>query len=161
MPGRTRRGAPAPDRSASTGGMAVVLAALGAGALFGIGLAMSGMTDARRVLGFLDVAGQWDATLLFVLGGAVLTTLALFGPVLRRERPVFADAFRVSNLRHVDRRLLGGAALFGVGWGMAGYCPGPALAALGTGAFETLWFVPAMIAGMLVHRWFDRPGGSQ
>lgn len=130
----------------------VALAALASGALFGAGLAMSGMTDARIVLGFLDVSGDFDPTLLFVLGGAVATTALLFRPVLKRGRPVFADAFRLSNLTHVDRSLLGGAALFGIGWGVAGYCPGPALAGLGAGATEALWFIPAMIGGILLHR---------
>jgi len=128
------------------------IAALAAGALFGLGLAMSGMTDARRVLGFLDLFGAFDPTLLFVLGGAVATTLLLFRVVLRRGSPVLADTFHVSNLRHVDRQLLGGAALFGIGWGIAGYCPGPALAGLGIGSAEALWFVPAMVGGMLLHR---------
>lgn len=132
----------------------VALAALASGALFGVGLAMSGMTDARVVLGFLDVFGDFDPTLLFVLGGAVATTALLFRPVLKRGRPVFADVFRISNLTHVDRSLLGGAALFGIGWGLAGYCPGPALAGLGVGATEVLWFIPAMIAGILLHRLF-------
>jgi hypothetical protein len=131
-------------------------AALASGALFGVGLAMSGMTDPRRVLGFLDVAGAFDPTLMFVLGGAVTTTLVLFRRVLRRDRPVLADAFQLSNLKHVDPKLLGGAALFGVGWGIAGYCPGPALANLGVGAIEALWFVPAMLAGMLLHRVVNR-----
>jgi len=128
------------------------IAALAAGALFGLGLAMSGMTDARRVLGFLDLFGNFDPTLLFVLAGAVATTMLLFRFVMRRGGPVLADAFQVSNLRHVDRQLLGGAALFGVGWGIAGYCPGPALAGLGIGSMEALWFVPAMAGGMLLHR---------
>lgn len=132
------------------------LAALASGALFGLGLAMSGMTDARVVLGFLDVFGDFDPTLLFVLGGAVATTTLLFRLVLRRGNPVLADAFQLSNLRHVDRRLLGGAAVFGVGWGIAGYCPGPALAGLGVGAVEALWFVPAMLAGALLHRFVNR-----
>ena len=130
----------------------LTLAALFAGALFGLGLAMSGMTDARRVLGFLDLFGDFDPTLLFVLGGAVATTTLLFRFVLRRGSPVLASSFQLSQLKHVDRHLLGGAALFGVGWGLAGYCPGPALAALGVGAIEALWFVPAMIGGMLLHR---------
>ena len=103
----------------------IVFAALASGALFGLGLAMAGMTDARRVLGFLDLFGAFDPTLLFVLGGAVATTVLLFGLVLRRDAPVFAEAFQLSDLRAVDRRLLGGAALFGIGWGLAGYCPGP------------------------------------
>lgn len=117
---------------------------------------MSGMTDARRVLGFLDVFGDFDPALLFVLGGAVVTTVVLFRFVLRRGSPVLTNTFHVSNLRHIDRRLLGGAAVFGCGWGIAGYCPGPALAGLGIGSLEALWFVPAMIAGMLVHRLINR-----
>ena len=128
------------------------LAALGAGALFGVGLAMSGMTDPRRVLGFLDVSGAFDPTLLFVLGGAVATTLLSFRFVLRRGNPVLADTFHLSNLKQVDRSLLGGSALFGIGWGIAGYCPGPALAGLGIASVEALWFVPAMLAGMVLHR---------
>jgi len=132
------------------------LAALASGALFGLGLAMSGMIDARIILGFLDVAGDFDPTLLFVLGGAVLTTLVLFRPVLRRGRPMLADSFRLSGLKQVDRELLGGAALFGIGWGIAGYCPGPALAALGVGSTEALWFVPSMLGGLLLHRVVNR-----
>ena len=132
------------------------LAALASGALFGMGLAMSGMTDARRVLGFLDLSGDFDPTLVFVLGGAVATTMLLFRYVLRRGSPVLADTFHLSNLQHVDRRLLGGAAIFGVGWGIAGYCPGPALAGLGAASAEASWFVPAMITGLLLHRFVER-----
>jgi uncharacterized membrane protein YedE/YeeE len=132
------------------------LAALASGALFGIGLAMSGMTDPRRVLGFLDLFGDFDPTLLFVLGGAVVTTMLLFRLVLRRGSPVFADTFRLSSLSHIDAPLIAGAALFGVGWGIAGYCPGPALAGLGIGSIEALWFVPAMITGMVIHRFVNR-----
>jgi hypothetical protein len=128
------------------------LAAFASGALFGAGLAMSGMTDARRVLGFLDLFGDFDPTLLFVLGGAVMTTVVLFRFVLGRGSPVLATTFHLSNLRRIDRRLLLGAAVFGVGWGIAGYCPGPALAGLGIASREALWFVPAMIGGMLLHR---------
>jgi uncharacterized membrane protein YedE/YeeE len=130
----------------------LALAALASGALFGVGLAMSGMTDPRRVLGFLDVAGAFDPSLLFVLGGAVATTLVLFRFVLRRGSPVLAGSFQLSALKRIDGQLLGGAALFGVGWGFAGYCPGPALANLGVGAIEALWFVPAMLVGMYLHR---------
>lgn len=134
----------------------LALAAFASGALFGVGLAMSGMTDARRVLGFLDVAGAFDPTLLFVLGGAVATTLVLFRVVLRQGSPVLAQTFQLSDLQRIDRPLIGGAALFGIGWGIAGYCPGPVLAGLGAGAVEALWFVPAMLAGMLLHRAFAR-----
>lgn len=128
------------------------MAALASGALFGLGLAMSGMTDPERVLGFLDVFGRFDPALAFVLGGAVMTTTLLFRLILRRGSPVLADAFQLSTVRTVDRNLLAGAAVFGVGWGLAGYCPGPALAGLGAGSIEALWFVPAMVAGMLIHR---------
>lgn len=131
-------------------------AALLSGALFGVGLAMSGMTDPRRVLGFLDVFGDFDPTLAFVLGGAVATTLLLFHLVLRRGRPLLADGFRLPQRTRIDRRLLGGAAIFGAGWGLAGYCPGPALAGLGIGSAEALWFVPAMLFGALLHRAVDR-----
>lgn len=126
------------------------------GALFGLGLAMSGMTDPRRVLGFLDVSGDFDPTLAFTLGGAVVTTAVLFRFVLRRGAPVLAETFQLSNLKQVDRKLLVGAALFGIGWGIAGYCPGPALAGLGVGSVEALWFVPAMLAGILLHRIVNR-----
>ena len=128
-------------------------AAAAAGALFGAGLAMSGMIDARRVLGFLDVFGRFDPALLFVLGGAVATTTVAFRLILRRGSPLLAEMFHLSSLRQLDRPLVAGAALFGVGWGIAGYCPGPALAALGAASAEALWFVPAMLAGMLLHRW--------
>ena len=134
----------------------LVLAALASGALFGLGLAVSGMTDPRRVLGFLDVFGEFDPALLWVLGGAVATTTVLFRFVLRRGSPVLADTFQLSNLKQVDPKLVGGAALFGVGWGIAGYCPGPALAGLGIASVEALWFVPAMLAGMLLHRVVNR-----
>lgn len=128
------------------------LSAMLSGALFGLGLAMSGMTDPRRVLGFLDIFGAFDPTLAFVLGGAVATTGLLFRFVLRRGSPVLADTFHLSNLKNIDRSLLGGAALFGIGWGIAGYCPGPALGGLGIGSIEALWFVPAMLAGIVLHR---------
>ena len=132
------------------------LAALMSGALFGVGLAMAGMTDPRRVLGFLDVFGDFDPTLMFVLGGAVATTTLLFRFVLRRSSPVLAQSFHLSTLKHVDRRLIGGAALFGIGWGIAGYCPGPAFAGLGIASVEALWFIPAMLAGILLHRLVNR-----
>jgi len=133
-------------------GLRTLLAALLAGALFGLGLAVSGMTDPQRILGFLDVAGAFDPTLLFVLGGAVGTTMLLFRFVLQRPAPVLAERFQVSQLRSVDARLLAGAGVFGIGWGLAGYCPGPALVGLGVLSPEALWFVPAMLAGMALHR---------
>ncbi|ATD67930.1 transporter [Luteimonas chenhongjianii] len=134
----------------------ILAAALASGALFGVGLALSGMTDARRILGFLDVTGDFDPTLAFVLGGAVATTLLLFRPVLRRGHPLFADGFRLPESSRIDARLLTGAGLFGIGWGLAGYCPGPALAGLGAGSSEALWFVPAMIVGIVLQRMLAR-----
>ena len=131
------------------------LAALAAGVVFGLGLAMSGMTDPERVLGFLDVFGTFDPALLFVLGGAVLTTLLLFGLVLKQGRPVLASAFQLPTRKDIDGKLLAGAALFGAGWGVAGSGPGPALAGLGVLSSEALWFVPAMLVGMVVHRWMS------
>lgn len=133
-----------------------LLAALGAGALFGLGLAVSGMTDARRIQGFLDVFGYFDPSLLFVLGGAVMTTVVLFRFVLRQPHPLLERSFHLPGNDRIDGRLLGGAAIFGIGWGLAGYCPGPALTGLGVGATEALWFVPAMLAGMAIHRVFAR-----
>lgn len=133
-----------------------VLAALACGALFGVGLAMSGMTDAQRILGFLDIAGHFDPRLLFVLGGAVTTSTVLFRVVLARPAPVLDTHFHLPTRDRIDRRLVMGAALFGVGWGLAGYCPGPALAGLGIGAGEALWFVPSMLIGMAAHRAWQR-----
>ena len=133
-----------------------LMAALASGALFGIGLAMAGMTDARRILGFLDLTGAWDPTLAFVLGGAVLTTAVLFPLITKQRHPLFDTKFRIPDRNDIDAKLLGGAALFGIGWGLAGYCPGPAIAGLGTLSVEALWFVPAMLAGAVLHSLFDK-----
>lgn len=133
-----------------------IIAALAAGALFGLGLAVSGMTDPLRILGFLDVTGAFDPSLLLVLGGAVATTALLFRFVLRAPRPRLADRFHLNSSQGVDTRLFVGSALFGIGWGLAGYCPGPALVGIGYGASEALWFVPAMLVGMAVHREWER-----
>ncbi len=135
--------------------MRELIAALVAGALFGVGLAMSGMTDPDKVLGFLDFFGAFDPSLLFVLGGAVTVTLISFRLVLKRAAPQFASRFQLPEARAVDARLLIGAALFGVGWGIAGYCPGPALAGLARLSPEVLWFLPAMLVGALLHRMVD------
>ena len=130
-----------------------------AGLLFGFGLALSRMSDPRVVLGFLDVAGAFDPTLLFVLAGAVGVTTVAFRLVLRRPRPVLDERFHLPQSRTIDRRLVLGAALFGLGWGLAGYCPGPALVALGGGLREALYFVPAMLLGGWGYRaWIARRG---
>ena len=133
----------------------ISLAALVSGALFGLGLAVSGMTDPQRILGFLDVSGDFNPALLFVLGGAVTTTMLLFRFVLRRPAPVFAERFQISDLRSIDRRLLIGAALFGIGWGLVGICPGPGIVLLGTGQWQAYVFIPAMIIGMLLYQWLE------
>ncbi len=128
--------------------------ACGAGGLFGAGLALAGMTDPRRVLGFLDVAGDFDPTLAWVLASALLVSALGQFWLRRRQRPCCAECFQLPTAQAVDRRLLLGAAVFGIGWGWVGYCPGPALAALAVGAREALWFVPAMAAGFWLHdRW--------
>ncbi len=132
------------------------LAALAAGTVFGTGLAVAQMIDPRKVLGFLDVAGAWDASLLFVLGGAVVLAAVAFRVVLRRPAPLWDDRFHLGTHQAVDAPLLLGAALFGVGWGLAGYCPGPAIASLAFGNSEAWWFVPAMAAGAALQHWQAR-----
>ena len=132
--------------------------ALFAGMIFGLGLAISGMMNPAKVVGFLDVAGRWDPTLAFVMGGALLVTVPAFRLILGRPRPILADGFALPTNSVLDGRLLGGAALFGVGWGLSGFCPGPAVAALVTGLTPVFAFVTAMLAGMFLYAWaFDRP----
>jgi uncharacterized protein len=137
------------------------LVALFAGTLFGLGLAISGMMNPAKVIGFLDVAGGWDPTLAFVMGGALLVTIPAFRLILGRSRPILADGFALPTESVLDGRLLGGAALFGVGWGLSGFCPGPAVAALVTGLTPVFAFVAAMLAGMFLYAWvFERPDRS-
>lgn len=132
--------------------IAALAASLVSGVLFGAGLALSGMTDPAKVLGFLDIAGQWDPTLLFVLGGAVGVTVVAFRLVLRRPRPLLAPRFHLPARQDLDPPLVFGSALFGIGWGLSGYCPGPAVALLAAPGGEALLFLPAMLGGMLLHR---------
>lgn len=132
------------------------LVSLVAGVVFGLGLAVAEMTNPLKVLDFLDLAGHWDPSLAFVMGGAVLVTLVAFRFVLRRPVPLYGDRFHLPTLTQLDRKLLGGAALFGIGWGLAGYCPGPALATILSGNSETWLFVPAMLVGGALQRWQNR-----
>jgi uncharacterized membrane protein YedE/YeeE len=125
--------------------------ALLSGTLFGLGLAVSGMVNPAKVLAFLDVAGAWDPTLAFVMLGAVCVTMPAFRYVLRGRKPWFASAFALPTKRDLEPRLVLGAALFGVGWGLAGLCPGPAVTALVTGSASVLAFFAAMLAGFLLH----------
>ena len=125
--------------------------------LFGLGLVLSGMVNPVKVLAFLDLAGDWDPTLAFVMFGALLVTTPGFRIVLRRRTPWFAEAFSLPTRTDVEPRLLLGAALFGVGWGIAGVCPGPALTALVTGSPAVWVFVASMAAGMLLFDVIEGP----
>lgn len=123
-----------------------------AGLLFGLGLAVSGMTDPARVLGFLDLAGQWDPTLMFVLGGAVVTSFFGYRLVFKRSAPMIGDRFQLPTRRDLDARLLAGSALFGTGWGLSGYCPGPAIASIGGISLPLAAMLISMVAGWFVAR---------
>ena len=127
-----------------------------AGTVFGLGLAIAEMTNPLKVQAFLDLTGDWDPSLAFVMGGAVLVTLVAFRFILRRPVPFYGERFYLPTLIQINRKLLAGAALFGIGWGLAGYCPGPALATVLSGNAETAWFVPAMLVGGALQRWQAR-----
>ena len=122
-----------------------------AGLIFGIGLIISQMANPAKVLGFLDLFGRWDPSLAFVMGGAVVVTSIGYALVHRRDKPVLATFFDSSNQKAIDAKLCVGAVLFGIGWGLVGLCPGPALVALSIGGVEILGFVAAMLGGMAVH----------
>lgn len=126
-----------------------VLTALVSGSLFGLGLIISDMVNPARVLGFLDLAGAWDPTLAFVMAGALMPMATAWRIAATRRAPICGGAFPGPSATRIDPRLLGGAALFGAGWGLVGFCPGPALTAFGTGNLEAAIFTVAMVAGML------------
>jgi hypothetical protein len=133
-------------------GLSAALIPLAAGTIFGAGLALGGMTDPARVRGFLDLFGAWDPTLAFVMGGAVLV-MALAWVVQRQMlRPLFADGFSLPDRNDLTPRLIGGSALFGIGWGIAGLCPGPGFAALAIEPVSAAIFVVALLAGMMIVR---------
>ena len=133
----------------------ILMAAL-TGSIFAAGLALSGMTKPEKVIAFLDFSGRWDPSLAFVMGGAILLFAPLYFWTVRRERVAFGQTLVAPASSAIDARLLIGATLFGVGWGLGGYCPGPALTAAGSGSVETLWFAGAMVLGMAVYPWVDR-----
>lgn len=134
-----------------------ILFALLSGLLFGVGLSLGGMTQPEVVLGFLDLFDQWNPQLAFVMASAVITTAVGYRLVLRRQRPLLESAFQLPSARRIDTRLLVGAALFGIGWGLAGYCPGPALASLGAGSVSLVVLIACMLAGWsLASRWSAR-----
>ena len=120
------------------------------GVLFGLGLIISGMTNPAKILAFLDIAGAWDPSLIFVMGGAVLVGLIAFYLAKNRTQSFLGGAMQIPTRRDIDRPLIIGSAMFGVGWGLAGFCPGPALVSLGSGELKALVFVVAMLGGMLL-----------
>jgi uncharacterized membrane protein YedE/YeeE len=122
------------------------------GLVFGLGISISGMANPAKVLNFFDVAGTWDPSLAFVMGGALIVAFLGYRVVLRRPAPALAAEFQIPKGGAIDARLLGGATIFGIGWGIAGFCPGGALPALGTGRLEVLIFVAAAAAGILAAR---------
>ena len=131
--------------------------ALFTGLVFGTGIAVSGMMDPAKVLNFFDVAGTWDPSLAFVMGGALVVTFFGYRLVGRRAAPLFEDRFQIPTSTVLDARLVGGSALFGIGWGIAGFCPGAAIPALGTGRWEVALFLVSVVAGLVLKRFIASP----
>ena len=127
------------------------------GLLFGAGLAASGMTNPEKVQGFLDLTGVWDPSLMLVMGGAVVVTLISFRFILKLSRPVFSEQFHIPSSTSIDTRLIIGAALFGTGWGLVGYCPGPALAAIAYLNSDVMIFLVAMFVGAFLGQELLKP----
>lgn len=128
------------------------LAVFLAGLIFGVGLVVSGMSNPAKVIGFLDIAGNWDPSLAFVISGGLLVTVPAFWLLLKCKKPLFVARFELPTKKDIDGSLVIGAVLFGIGWGIAGFCPGPAIAALATLEPNVVLFVVAMLAGMTLHR---------
>lgn len=123
------------------------------GVIFGTGIAISGMANPAKVLNFFDVAGTWDPSLIFVMASALVVTFVGYRVVFKRRAPLFQPGFALPMNRQIDAKLIGGSAVFGIGWGIAGFCPGAAIPALGTGASSVLIFTAAMIAGIFIAKW--------
>jgi len=136
-------------------------AAFAAGLLFGIGLLVSGMADPGKVIGFLDIAGYWDPSLAFVMGGAVVVGFFAFALARRRTQSFLGGAMHLPAARDIDRRLVGGSVVFGIGWGLAGFCPGPALVSFGSGQDKAAVFVAAMLGGMILYHALERLTSSR
>ena len=136
--------------------MTTVFTSLLAGLVFGLGLIVSGMANPARVLGFLDLAGGWDPSLAFVMAGAIAVAAPAFALAKSRTVSILGATMKLSGSRDIDRRLVIGSVLFGIGWGVAGFCPGPGLVALGMGEIRALVFVAAMLLGMGLFEWIER-----
>lgn len=137
------------------------LIAYAVGVIFGVGISISGMANPAKVLNFFDFAGSWDPSLAFVMGGALAVTAIGYVFILKRPAPSFAEKFHLPTKRDLDARLIGGSAVFGVGWGIAGFCPGGALPALGTGRIEVFAFVAALIAGIVAAKFMQSLGAPK
>lgn len=135
--------------------------ALFTGLVFGVGIAVSGMMDPAKVLNFFDIAGTWDPSLAFVMGGALLVTFIGYRLVWRRDAPLFEGRFQVPTSTVIDPKLIGGSALFGIGWGIAGFCPGAAIPALGTGRWEVALFLVSVAGGFVLRRILSAPMKAQ
>jgi uncharacterized membrane protein YedE/YeeE len=138
-----------------------IVMALMAGLIFGIGLIVSGMTNPAKVIGFLDLAGKWDPSLAFVMGGAILVGVVAFSFARKRDRSLLGAVMRLPTATNIDRRLVMGSLAFGAGWGLAGYCPGPALASLASGGVKPMIFTLAMLAGMALYEVLDRVSAAR
>jgi uncharacterized membrane protein YedE/YeeE len=138
-----------------------LLSAFAIGLIFGLGIAISGMINPAKVLNFFDLAGTWDPSLAFVMAGALAVAIPGYRLVLGRPAPVLDDRFQLPDTRVIDRRLVLGSATFGIGWGIAGFCPGGALPALGTGSIDVSVFIVALILGLLIARVLQQRGASR
>lgn len=132
-----------------------ILIALISGIIFGLGLSLSQMMNPDKVINFLDISGDWDPSLAFVMIGALIVTFISFKWVLGRSEPLLESGFHLTKRRQIDKALLGGAAIFGIGWGMSGFCPGPAVANLGLGSIEAVVMVLSIYAGFFCQKWFS------
>ncbi|TNE97754.1 MAG: YeeE/YedE family protein [Gammaproteobacteria bacterium] len=132
------------------------LASLLSGLIFGLGLIVSGMANPEKVLGFLDIAGLWDPSLAFVMGGAIIVGLGAFAIARKRTRSFLGFDMRIPTNKHIDKRLIIGGLAFGAGWGIAGFCPGPGLVALGAGEAKAAVFVASMVSGMIIFEVIER-----
>ncbi len=137
--------------------MGKLLAAALSGIVFGVGLAVSQMVNPAKIQGFLDVAGDWDPSLAFVMGGALIVTFVAFRLIHGRGQPIFAASFAATGSGAIDARLVGGSVVFGIGWGLVGFCPGPAIASLAYGLTESLIFVAAMAVGAVIYNFVPGP----